>query len=775
MRSALSILAGLSAALQAASGQVPGGAPRSDLWAPNAAPRVVAIDGRTMYLGGGGFTQFGYPTGAFALFDAKTARPLRPLVGLDGEIRVLVDDGAGGWFVAGDLILPSGTPTRIVHIASDGSIREVPVTLDGASPHIFDLERFGDALIVAGRFSFINGFVRNNLAAIDPTTGEVLPWHPAPDGLVIDLAPEGDRLYVAGDFNTIGSAGAPRPGAARFDGPDLTLSAWQPVADGHITAIEVAGGTAYLGGTFALPGGATGLQVAAVDAESGLATGWKVPVTFASGARVTDLLVHGDSVFVAGKFPGIGGETRTHIAAIDAVSAAILPFDISIPDSNPEVQSLAMTDQGLVIAGVFKQINLDPRRDVAMVDPVTGDTLPWDPMLSREAPTGSEDTRVQVAAGGAVAVGGGFIIAGGEKRNRFAALDLDTGELLDWTVAAVGRQGDPEFYVTGLIPAGGRIYISGTFEKVDGAVVNGLAAVSPMSGALDLTFQHGIGSLGVSRIRRTRDHLIAAFDRTLYGLDQATGSPVWSIAGVSTPFEADPERDYLYLLGRYEQVTPPAVRAQLAQLEAATGKLTAWDPGPDDDVAALAFWQDKLLIGGAFNAIGGELRPRLAVFEGPDPTARTLAPASLWEFAFGAGDIVESIAVGPELTLLGGRLSEIRGHPVDDIAALRLPEIRPLDWRPEHLGFQVVTAQEIVFAEQFRHFGGVYTPNLAVLPIEGACRVDLDGSGSLDLFDFLAFQTLFALGDLKADFTGDGGLDFFDFLAFQNEFAAGCS
>ena len=55
-----------------------------------------------------------------------------------------------------------------------------------------------------------------------------------------------------------------------------------------------------------------------------------------------------------------------------------------------------------------------------------------------------------------------------------------------------------------------------------------------------------------------------------------------------------------------------------------------------------------------------------------------------------------------------------------------------------------------------------------------ACRVDLDGDGQLTIFDFLAYQNLFDLGDLTADFDGDGQLTIFDFLAFQNEFDAGC-
>ncbi|UYV12879.1 MAG: S8 family serine peptidase [Phycisphaera sp.] len=54
------------------------------------------------------------------------------------------------------------------------------------------------------------------------------------------------------------------------------------------------------------------------------------------------------------------------------------------------------------------------------------------------------------------------------------------------------------------------------------------------------------------------------------------------------------------------------------------------------------------------------------------------------------------------------------------------------------------------------------------------CRADLDGDGSLTIFDFLEFQNLFSSGDLAADFDGDGQLNIFDFLAFQNEFAAGC-
>jgi len=54
------------------------------------------------------------------------------------------------------------------------------------------------------------------------------------------------------------------------------------------------------------------------------------------------------------------------------------------------------------------------------------------------------------------------------------------------------------------------------------------------------------------------------------------------------------------------------------------------------------------------------------------------------------------------------------------------------------------------------------------------CVADFDGSGVLDLFDFLAFSTAFDMGEARADLDGDGELTLFDFLAFSSAFDAGC-
>jgi hypothetical protein len=55
-----------------------------------------------------------------------------------------------------------------------------------------------------------------------------------------------------------------------------------------------------------------------------------------------------------------------------------------------------------------------------------------------------------------------------------------------------------------------------------------------------------------------------------------------------------------------------------------------------------------------------------------------------------------------------------------------------------------------------------------------ACLADTDGNGTLNIDDFIAFQTLYALGDEAADVNCDGTLNINDFIEFQTLFALGC-
>ncbi len=56
-----------------------------------------------------------------------------------------------------------------------------------------------------------------------------------------------------------------------------------------------------------------------------------------------------------------------------------------------------------------------------------------------------------------------------------------------------------------------------------------------------------------------------------------------------------------------------------------------------------------------------------------------------------------------------------------------------------------------------------------------SCYADCDASGTLDVNDYICFQTKFALGDPYADCDGDGIRNVNDYVCFQTKFALGCS
>lgn len=77
----------------------------------------------------------------------------------------------------------------------------LPILGDAAAPYVFDLSARGGVLFVGGNFDSVDGQVRHNLAAIDPSTGAVLPFH-APDALrKVDavLAASNGGVYAGGN------------------------------------------------------------------------------------------------------------------------------------------------------------------------------------------------------------------------------------------------------------------------------------------------------------------------------------------------------------------------------------------------------------------------------------------------------------------------------------------------------------------------------------------------------------------------------------------------
>jgi hypothetical protein len=80
--------------------------------------------------------------------------------------------------------------------------------------------------------------------------------------------------------------------------------------------------------------------------------------------------------------------------------------------------------------------------------------------------------------GGTRYLGGSFTTVNGTSRNRLAACDAATGNLLGWNPNA-----NNVVRALKVSPAGTRVYVGGDFSAVGGAARSRVAALSPSSGA----------------------------------------------------------------------------------------------------------------------------------------------------------------------------------------------------------------------------------------------------------------------------------------------------
>ncbi|HET9250485.1 MAG TPA: FlgD immunoglobulin-like domain containing protein [Candidatus Eisenbacteria bacterium] len=270
----------------------------------------------------------------------------------------------------------------------------------------------GNTLYLGGWFTRIGpregpAVLRNGVAAVDVTTGSILPWNPTTSGYIfaatggtvylggpglmaVDgvtglqkwalsannsgiyaMAMANGLIYVGGSFTTIG--GVARSGLAAIDPATGAVTAWNPPgSNGLIWCLVPGPGVLYAGGDFTSIGGQPRNYIAALSQETGLATAWNP----GADRRVYSLVPSGSVVYAAGEFGRVGGQYRRGLAAIDASTGAVTSWN---PSTNGDVWTMALSGNTLYVGGVFTTVGTSSRNGAAEIHAETGATTAWSP------------------------------------------------------------------------------------------------------------------------------------------------------------------------------------------------------------------------------------------------------------------------------------------------------------------------------------------------------------------------------------------------------------
>jgi hypothetical protein len=250
------------AAVDAATGQL-------TTWDPNANDAVRALafspDGTRIYAGGQFTSVGGVYRGRLAAINASSGAvddTWTPKA--DAAVRAIAVRGANV-YVGGKFATVNGLARARLALLGAGT-----GSLDPAfAPSVNDWVRTlavsadGTRLYVGGEFNSVGGLSRPYLASLNPATGALDgAWSQptTPNGPVFDLQESAGRLYAA--------EGGPGGALTAYD-PSTGKSLWRKGADGDVQALTVLGGEVYAGGHFVKFSGYDRKMFAAVDAVTG--------------------------------------------------------------------------------------------------------------------------------------------------------------------------------------------------------------------------------------------------------------------------------------------------------------------------------------------------------------------------------------------------------------------------------------------------------------------------------------------------------------------------
>lgn len=328
------------------------------------------------------------------------------------------------------------------------------LALDAALPvqYVDVIVPYNGYLYIGGKFDFVGDQKVNYIARFDGTNWEPLATGigRARMGLVHAIVIHDDILYCGGMFDQVGLMAVGN--CAMFD---LKTEQWLPMASGFNNAVRDMAvgpnGEIYAGGEFKETGDGMPMRGFAVwDGFDWSAVGGSLG---GMRARLRDIDVNGNDVYVGGYFPivGTGGLEANHIARWDGEKWHALYEGIGYEESRlePYVSAVAFYDGFLYVGGQFNRAGQAGANGVARWIPGVG----WD-TLGRGIRGTNSHIRTFYSDGKNLFIGGTFTEVGNDYTKYVARWD--------------GHQWHPmgsplNNQVKTIIPYNNTLYIGGNF------------------------------------------------------------------------------------------------------------------------------------------------------------------------------------------------------------------------------------------------------------------------------------------------------------------------